>query len=112
MTPSNVCRDPNSAKSSFVDYATAPYHDHEAAKNPVKPVLSTACLKQVYARIRLAQLGMTDKNVVTDGATLVRLFKDVLGLVDHGETLGTGKGKGTCGMVSYGYHILHWMLDL
>ena len=72
-------------RSAFVDYASAPFHDHEAAQNPVKPVLATAALRHVYNRVtRLKTDGRLEEGMKPDAGTAVRLLKEVMGLVDSG----------------------------
>ena len=72
-------------RSAFVDYASAPFHDHEAAQNPVKPVLATAALRHVYNRVtRLKTDGRLEEGMKVDAGTAVRLLKEVMGLVDSG----------------------------
>ena len=83
----------NGTRSAFVDYATAPYYDHEAAKNPVKPVLATAALKHVMKRARLKHAGLWDEKAIVEGPGVIRLLKDILGLVDHSKRRDKGGGR-------------------
>ena len=67
-------------RSAFVDYDRVPFHDHDAARNPVKPVLGTAALRHVYDRINRRRRGSQDDALVEGGE--VQLLKEVLGLAE------------------------------